>query len=159
MSGNTVVQGSSLGNKTIIKKINPSFLYKVLKCNVNNFQKGLIHSMHCLCGIFLWLRTSCCVYKDFKTVQCGLYFIWIGVIIHQSIIKLRWLEITQLIQFRLACVMLHQYHAARGTMFMPPIEFGNCTSNLPILKELSYLKPRSMLDIKALLYGIICLRI
>ena len=42
--------------------------------------------------------------------------------------ELRWLKVTQLIQFRLACVMFHQYHAARGIMFVPPIEFGKCTS-------------------------------
>ena len=42
--------------------------------------------------------------------------------------ELHWLKVTQLIQFRLACVMFHQYHAARGIMFVPPIEFGNRTS-------------------------------
>ena len=42
--------------------------------------------------------------------------------------ELCWLKVTQLIQFRLACVMFHQYHAARRIMFVPPIEFGNCTS-------------------------------
>ena len=35
--------------------------------------------------------------------------------------ELRWL-----IQFHLA-VMYHQYYAARGIMFVPPIEFGNYT--------------------------------
>ena len=41
--------------------------------------------------------------------------------------ELCWLKVTQLIQFRLACVMFHQYHAARGIMFVPPIEFENRT--------------------------------
>ena len=42
--------------------------------------------------------------------------------------ELHWLKVTQLIQFCSACVMFHQYHAARGIMFVPPIEFGNRTS-------------------------------
>ena len=39
--------------------------------------------------------------------------------------ELRWLRVSQLIQFRLACVMYH--NAVRGIMFVPPIQFGNCT--------------------------------
>ena len=42
--------------------------------------------MHCLCGVPLWVRTSCCIYKDFRTLQCGLYFLWTRVIIFQGII-------------------------------------------------------------------------
>ena len=41
--------------------------------------------------------------------------------------ELHWLRVSQLIQFRLACVMYHQYNAVRGIMFVPPIQFGNCT--------------------------------
>ena len=41
--------------------------------------------------------------------------------------ELRWLGVSQLIQFRLACVMYDQYNAVRGIMFVPPIQFGNCT--------------------------------
>ena len=41
--------------------------------------------------------------------------------------KIRWLKVTRLIQFHLACVIFHQYCAVRGIMFVPPIEFGNCT--------------------------------
>ena len=41
--------------------------------------------------------------------------------------RLRWLGVSRLIQFRLACVMYHQYNGARGIMFVPPIQFGNCT--------------------------------
>ena len=40
--------------------------------------------------------------------------------------ELRWLRVSQLIQFHLACVMYHQYNAVRGIMFVPPIQFGNC---------------------------------
>ena len=42
--------------------------------------------------------------------------------------ELHWLKVTQLIQFHLACVMFHQYHAAKGIMFVPPIQFGSRTS-------------------------------
>ena len=41
--------------------------------------------------------------------------------------KLRWLGVSRLIQFCLACVMYHQYNGARGIMFVPPMQFGNCT--------------------------------
>ena len=44
-----------------------------------------------------------------------------------SIIELCWFRVTQLIQFCLACLMYHQYLAARGIMFVPPIEFGKRT--------------------------------
>ena len=41
--------------------------------------------------------------------------------------ELRWIRVSQLIQFHLACVMDHQYNVVRGIMFVPPKQFGNCT--------------------------------
>ena len=41
--------------------------------------------------------------------------------------ELRWLRVSQLIQFRLAYVMYHQYNAFRGIMFVLLIQFENCT--------------------------------
>ena len=41
--------------------------------------------------------------------------------------RLHWLGVSRLIQFRLTCVMYHQYNGARGIIFVPPIQFGNCT--------------------------------
>ena len=39
-------------------------------------------------------------------------------------------EITiYLIQFRLACMMFHQYHHSRSILLKPPIQFGNHTSH------------------------------
>ena len=61
--------------------------------------------------------------------------------------ELHWLKVTQLIQFRLACVMFHQYHAARGTVHLTTPELHHI---LRILIEPGYLKLRSMLDIKVL---------
>ena len=42
--------------------------------------------------------------------------------------QLRWLNFSQLIQFRLVCVMFHQYHKSKGILLQPPIQFGNITS-------------------------------
>ena len=41
--------------------------------------------------------------------------------------QLQWLDLDQLIQFRLVCVMFHQYHRSRGILLLPPIEFGTLT--------------------------------
>ena len=41
--------------------------------------------------------------------------------------RLQWLDLDQLIQFRLVCVMFHQYHRSKGILLLPPIEFGNHT--------------------------------
>ena len=42
--------------------------------------------------------------------------------------QLQWLNFSQLIRFRLACVMFHQYHKSKGILLQPPIQFGNITS-------------------------------
>ena len=46
--------------------------------------------------------------------------------------QLQWLNLDQLIQFHLACVMFHQYHDLEGNLFLPPIQFGNTTSHYTI---------------------------
>ena len=39
--------------------------------------------------------------------------------------QLQWLNLDQFIQFRLSCVMFHQYHHSKGILLEPPIQFGN----------------------------------
>ena len=43
--------------------------------------------------------------------------------------QLQWFNLDQLIQFRLACMMFHQYHHSRSILLKPPIQFGNHTSH------------------------------
>ena len=42
--------------------------------------------------------------------------------------QLQWLNLDQFIQFRLSCVMFHQYHHSKGILLEPPIQFGNHAS-------------------------------
>ena len=38
-------------------------------------------------------------------------------------------NLDQLIQFRLVCMMFHQYHYSQSILLKPPIQFGNYTSH------------------------------